>query len=770
MPINKILVIGITISFLVLCFTPSVAINNIKITSSLVRNDNTFYNKENASFILLNSTYEGGSYDGVWGDGTYIYVACGPDGIRAYSYDGNSLTLKGHRDDGGGYSDVWSDGTYIYVACYLEGIKVYSFDGNNFTLLDNHKEDGGEYDRYFRIWGDGSYVYVVCLAGGIRAYSFDGNNLFMKAHRTDGGSYQGIGGDGNYIFAGCKSSGIRAYSFNGENFSLLDTYSDDGNYYEIWCQNGYIFCSVWSDGVYSFIFDDNNFSFLSNHFYGGYYMGCWGDGKYVFITSKYEGIMAYSFDGEIIYNKGKRNDGGWYFTVWGDGTNIYAACQDDGLRVYRFIDDTKVFYVGGDGSSNYSRIQDAIDNASNGDTIFVYNDSSPYYENIRINKSIYLFGEDKDNTIIFGNGNQNVISIISNGALISGFKIQNNRSNYFKSGIRVYSNYNSIIKNIILNNSDGINLSNSKSNFIKNNLINSNKINGIYLKNSNSNKIIFNSILKNQNGINLSNSDYCKILENNIDSNKDVGICLNNYSDSNRITNNKIEKNIAGMYFIHNSKSNTINNNIVILNEKGIFIDDIYSTYNRMFQNNFAINGQNAFSKGFSNYWDDGSSGNFWDDYNGTDNNGDGIGDTPYPIAGGENEDRYPLMEPYGNNPPNIPTINGPTSGKPNTEYDFIFDTTDPNDDAVMYIIDWGDNNTEWTEYSDSGEEITIKHIWKTEGNFTIKAQAIDIYDAESDWAEFEVEIPRGRIMFNILFLRLFERFPLLERLLNLLN
>ncbi len=41
-----------------------------------------------------------------------------------------------------------------------------------------------------------------------------------------------------------------------------------------------------------------------------------------------------------------------------------------------------IFYVGGSGFGNYTKIQDAIDNSSNGDTIFVYDDSSPYYENI----------------------------------------------------------------------------------------------------------------------------------------------------------------------------------------------------------------------------------------------------------------------------------------------------------------------------------------------------------------------------------------------------
>jgi len=121
------------------------------------------------------------------------------------------------------------------------------------------------------------------------------------------------------------------------------------------------------------------------------------------------------------------------------------------------------------------------------------------------------------------------------------------------------------------------------------------------------------------------------------------------------------------------------------------------------------------------------------------------------------------------NNPPEAPTIDGPPSGKVDVEYEYTFNATDPEGDPVMYFIDWGDNDTEWTEFSDSGEEITLKHSWIEEGDYIIKAKAKDINDAESDLSEFEVTIPRTRATFNSFFIWFLERFPLLERLLNLL-
>jgi hypothetical protein len=57
-------------------------------------------------------------------------------------------------------------------------------------------------------------------------------------------------------------------------------------------------------------------------------------------------------------------------------------------------------YVGGSGPGNYTRIQDAFDASQDGDLVFVYNDSSPYYENLSINHSIILMGEDQSSTVI----------------------------------------------------------------------------------------------------------------------------------------------------------------------------------------------------------------------------------------------------------------------------------------------------------------------------------------------------------------------------------
>jgi pectin methylesterase-like acyl-CoA thioesterase len=70
----------------------------------------------------------------------------------------------------------------------------------------------------------------------------------------------------------------------------------------------------------------------------------------------------------------------------------------------------KWLYVGGNGPGNYTKIQDAIDNASSGDTVFVYHGT--YYEQLRIDIPIRLIGESKNDTIINAKKSNNFLILI----------------------------------------------------------------------------------------------------------------------------------------------------------------------------------------------------------------------------------------------------------------------------------------------------------------------------------------------------------------------
>ncbi|MCK4996085.1 MAG: hypothetical protein KAR55_04280 [Thermoplasmatales archaeon] len=120
-------------------------------------------------------------------------------------------------------------------------------------------------------------------------------------------------------------------------------------------------------------------------------------------------------------------------------------------------------------------------------------------------------------------------------------------------------------------------------------------------------------------------------------------------------------------------------------------------------------------------------------------------------------------------NPPDKPTIDGPASGKTGVEYTYYAITTDPDGDQVYYWFDWGDgSNSDWIGPYDSFEMAEASHTWDTQGTYTIKAKAKDVHGAESEWATLEVTMPRNKAAVHSLFLRFLDRFPLLERLLNL--
>ncbi|RLF45843.1 MAG: hypothetical protein DRN17_01720 [Thermoplasmata archaeon] len=112
-----------------------------------------------------------------------------------------------------------------------------------------------------------------------------------------------------------------------------------------------------------------------------------------------------------------------------------------------------IIHVAADGTEDYTTIQQAIDNASDGDTIIV--EDGTYYENVVINKSINLVGE---NAVIDGGNTGNVVSVIADETNVSGFIIKNGGC-----GINVSSgaNYTTIKNCEIVNNSgEGIVLSN----------------------------------------------------------------------------------------------------------------------------------------------------------------------------------------------------------------------------------------------------------------------------------------------------------------------
>lgn len=266
---------------------------------------------------------------------------------------------------------------------------------------------------------------------------------------------------------------------------------------------------------------------------------------------------------------------------------------------------------------DYLQIQDAINAANEGDTIFVK--KGTYVENPEIAKSIRLIGEQKETTVI---------------DVTAGIKIE--KDNVTITGFTIYDGY------------DGISLASNNCN------ISNNKI-----KQATHGIVVF------------GNSNY--IAENFIESIGLSSAIQLNFANKNIVKNNYIESCVEGIQIWQNSNNNTIAENIV-KNCQDTAINFQYSKNNKLIGNNItdsglgtSIYGSNNNSRCKNNYvnntiqfaanewyyltWGNPRSvnlinENYWSDYKGTDNDDDGIGDTPY-VIDEYNKDNGPLTIPY---------------------------------------------------------------------------------------------------------------------------
>ena len=246
-------------------------------------------------------------------------------------------------------------------------------------------------------------------------------------------------------------------------------------------------------------------------------------------------------------------------------------------------------YVGGGGPGNYTTIQSAIDAASKGDTIYVY--AGTYNENIIIDISLTLRGEDRDVTTIKGNNLNATVGITGENINLQGFTITNDGS---QDGIYTSTSAHAFTENIFTQTSRGIHLYYSSENTITNNLFYDNTHSGVYMDVGQNNTISDNEFYSNTDEAIYITGCGTSHIERNLIHNNGKGIHAFQ-ATSNIIQNNVIQSNsygilFAGMITIH-SNFNTISHNRINENTIcGLRIE--HSQFNKIEFNEIKGNGK----------------------------------------------------------------------------------------------------------------------------------------------------------------------------------
>ncbi|UCG69156.1 MAG: right-handed parallel beta-helix repeat-containing protein, partial [Thermoplasmata archaeon] len=320
-------------------------------------------------------------------------------------------------------------------------------------------------------------------------------------------------------------------------------------------------------------------------------------------------------------------------------------------------------YVNTTGSGGaYTKIQDAINDSKDGDTIYVY--IGTYYENVVINKRVTLIGENRDNTIIDGSDAGHGFHFVVDEAQVMNFVIDHCKGSDNKA-IFIEGSHNNYVRNVNIKNSwFGIYLRDTSGN----------QIQDCYLfRTWSTSLMMYNTSYTVIRGVTTSSSDFGdgirlymsnhNLVENCDSQYHTTGITMATDSSNNTILYNYVYENDFGIDVYWGSSDNVILYNFAERNEYNSISDGdgistgSDSTGNIIHHNNFKFNYFSTDKQGYddngNNLWDDGLEGNWWNDWTSPDGDSNGIVDIPYPL--GSAEDRYPLVNQIIQFPPYIP-------------------------------------------------------------------------------------------------------------------
>jgi len=340
-----------------------------------------------------------------------------------------------------------------------------------------------------------------------------------------------------------------------------------------------------------------------------------------------------------------------------------------------YVDSGYKGYSDGTAEKPYKSIQDAIDLASTGDTIYVF--GGTYDETIIIDKKLNLWGsidgipsiidtrEDKRYTVEiradYAKFQEFTVSDEQNrksspiGALVAVRALNvivegNNLNNTTSYGVYLdgAGDGSVVVGNSINNVNHGIHISESNTIDIISNQISDCMTYGIHISGSTNSRLYDNNITTSNTGVAVVSSPAINITNNTIKLSDYAGLHIEDSTGA-IIRHNTIEDNIGvGLYLdtagamIYSNQFNANERGITLVGSSSLIYENMFSNHtasgiyalstssgNIIYKNRFNENGKSAEELG-KNTWYYLGKGNYWDDYGGIDRDIDGIGDSSY--------------------------------------------------------------------------------------------------------------------------------------------